>query len=225
MGAVNFGGGNKTYYQITQGKLTVYIDKSKYEDLKSSSDVKVRHRVTSKGNDKYEIIYDAITGVIVGYEPAMNERLKQMEVKLTLQDGEAQHVIQFPYDSRIHTMLMQRMPNIDTSREILFGVFEGDKPDGSKVTMMYMKYVGEKDTIKNAFPKDGDHKLPPLKQIKKAGQPAGWDSSAQQEFFEEQVIPPFKERIGQSVPAPKPEPKQPQPVMADAEDDDLFFKI
>lgn len=230
MGAVNFNSGNsKTYYNISRGKLCVRISEDDYNRLKDTDTV-VRHRKTAKGNDVYEKVFDAITGTITSYTPRLNEKFKQMEIQLTLNDADGDHIIQFPYDSRIHTMLMQRMPNIDPTRPILFGVFEGDKPDGTKVTMMYIKYEGETQTIKNAFPKDGDHKLPPLKQVKKAGQVVGWDSSAQVEFFEEHVIPAFKEKIisndTQSATPPKSEQGQQESPPVDNSgdyDDDLGF--
>lgn len=228
MGAVNFSSGSsKTYYNINGGKLTVRISEEDYISLKEKG-IPVRHRKTKNGNDVYEKIFDGITGTIVGYEPKLNEKFNQMDIQLTLQDEDGEHIIQFPYDSRIHTMFMQRMPNIDPIRPILFGVFEGDKNDGSKVTMMYVKYVGEQETIKNAFPKDGDHKLPPLRQKKKAGQVVGWDNEAQMEFFEKEVVPVFKSKIvsGVSV-SPSATPQQSdsssKSESIDEDDDDLPF--
>ena len=194
MGAVNMSGGNTTYYNIIAGKLVTRLTEDEYNSLKEAG-VPCRTRTKKDGSKAYEKIFDGIVGTIVSYDQKPNEKFKTVDVQLTLEDAGERHVIQFGYDSRIHTMLLQRMPNIDPIRPIFFGVFEGSKQDGSKVTMMYLKYdspTGEK--IENAFPKDGDHDLPDLKKRTKAGITT-WDNTDQMDYFENNVIKPFKDKI------------------------------
>lgn len=214
----NNGGSKVTYLNIIDGKLVVRISEDDYEHLKSQG-VSVRKRTKKDGTVAYEKVFDSLTGTLVGYEDKYNEAFKSKEVILTFEDNGELFKIQFPYGGRIHSMFLERSPNINPILPLTLGVFLGSKQDGSQVTMMWMKQEGDSQTLKPAFPKDGSGALPPLKKIKVKGVEQ-WSNDEQLEFFESSVVPQLKSKlvgvVGVSAPAPAPAPS-----FAGGGDDDL----
>jgi hypothetical protein len=216
MGLNNNVSGKVTYLNIIDGKLTVRLSEDDYNVLKERGEA-VRKRKKKDGSDAYERIFDSLTATLINYEDKFNEQFKSKEVILTFEDGGELFKIQFPYGSRIHSMFLERSPNINPVLPLTFGVFLGTKQDGSQVTMMYLKQEasGSKETLKPAFPKDGSGALPPLKKIKVKGVEQ-YSNDDQLEFHEANTVPSLKSKLISGQPVGQ---NVGEPQMAEASDD------
>jgi hypothetical protein len=192
MGAERSTAQKKNYFNAVQGKFVQRITEEQYNHERAESSSSVRMRKKKDGGIVYERIFDGISGYLKGYETRDTD-FGTIEAMFILEDKGETYVVQFTKGSRPHKMVLQRFPNIDPSKKIFIGVFEG-KVNDKEVMMAYVKYDGEKSTIQSAFPKDGDHNLPQLEKIKVKGKEV-WDDTKQLEYFDNVVIPDMLSRI------------------------------
>jgi hypothetical protein len=224
MGAERSQGGRKNYFTAIDGKMTQRISEEDYNAEKVNDPSSVRLRKKEDGTPVYERIFDGISGYLKGYSEK-DTPFGTIDANFVLEDNGEEYHVQFRKGSRPHKMVLMRFPNIDPSRKIYIGVFNGDNADKTqKVMMSFVKYDGEQGTIGSAFPRDGDHNLPDLEKIKVKGKEQ-WDDTKQLEYFDSVTIPEMLKRIegsGVNVETKKPQP-QPESVVAGQDDDDLFF--
>jgi len=147
-------------------------------------------RENKKGDVVFEKQYSGLSGFIVNIrkESAEFDGVTQYQWRITfIVDGDdgKNYILTIPEASRICGQIMNRLPNVDFTKEVDLFTGEGvDKETGKPFQWATIKQGGEK--VMPKFTKDNPNGLPPLSRIKVRGQEM-WDSSDQLAFYDKMI--------------------------------------
>ena len=158
---------SKTYVTIAKCKFCVRVDADTpgavARELEGGS---------NKGSIIHELQYTGLEGMVTNF--AIKEGMYGVSIELTIDNKEC---LQLSLASGIGNSFIKRLPNIDFSQPISFGVF----PD--KTTKKAVLTIRQNDKQVNfAFTKDRPNGMPSAKQITRMGK-TSWDFTEQEEFL------------------------------------------
>jgi len=195
----NTGGGQKTYLNISDGKISVKVPEGSENAIKC----------TNKDQTKtwYEKRYPSFTGKIVGISKRIPENpIYSPQLCIEIDDNGEKYELQMGWSSGYSSGFFLAMPNINFKDEVTFTPWM-KVVDDKKKTSLFITNKGEEKSAKWYWTKDEPKDCPPMVQIKVKGNMV-WDDSARQEFFEkyiEQKIKPQLTSVSHVIEVPEHE--------------------
>ena len=179
---------NVNYLSISDGKIAKRVKTEEPGTVKC----------TSKDGSKtwWEHRYNSVSGRITGARKKDSEMGFGSKLQIDITDGMDKFVLEMPWSSRYSSGFFLCMPNIDSSRSVVFNPWM-KVIDGTKKTMLYLKYDGSNDNISHYWTKDDPKELPQMQKIRVKGQDV-WDDTERQEFFEKYLNEKFIPSLGKS---------------------------
>jgi len=218
-----------TFYSVNGGKLTRRVSE------KTATSVE---RKLTKGPNEGQIIHeeqaDFITGQLLSVDKKVSEKpingthLKSWVFVLdTSTNGVVSRAqIELSYNSSLSTNLLKRLPNVDISKDITVAVGRGFD-DIKKKDFDWITIYQSGNKVDPFFTKENPNGFPELKKVKFQGKEQ-WDNTDQIEFWENDFLPKFKEKLKaihkDEAPAPAPAPENATAFESDSQQgDDLPF--
>ena len=176
---LNSSGSNTSvnYLSISDGKIAKRVKTEEPGTVKC----------TSKDGSKtwWEHRYDSVSGKITGVRKKDSDMGFGSKLQIEITDGIDKFVLEMPWSSRYSSGFFLCMPNIETSKNVVFNPWM-KVIDGTKKTMLYLKYENSNENIKHYWTKDEPNGLPQMQKLRVKGQDV-WDDSERQEFFEKHL--------------------------------------
>jgi hypothetical protein len=187
-------GSNKNYLNITGGKIT---QKAKEGTPNAIS------RVNKMGNTVWELHFDALQGQIVNIHLESSNYAEKLWV-VTVRDGIDLYYLHLPYSGGVTMGLLNKLPNIDFSKELtikVFRIFDEAKGKDKDYLVVYQGGMGKEHKVPTAFPKENPNGLPKMEQIKVKGAMV-WDDTKQMEWLENLIMKTIVPKLN-GAPAPE----------------------
>jgi len=187
---LNSSGSNTSvnYLSISDGKIAKRVKTEEPGTVKC----------TSKDGSKtwWEHRYDSVSGKITGVRKKDSDMGFGSKLQIEITDGIDKFVLEMPWSSRYSSGFFLCMPNIETSKNVVFNPWM-KVIDGTKKTMLYLKYENSNENIKHYWTKDEPNGLPQMQKLRVKGQDV-WDDSERQDYFEKYLNEKFIPSLGMS---------------------------
>ena len=191
MGLENKTGNRMTIVNIIGGKFTVRLpDGDNNPDAVERQLEKGPHA----GQTVRELQYSHLDGVIVGGEMRTSEY--GTEPVLNMQDGEEVFKLQLPVDGMYFEQIAKRLPNVDPTKNVVFGIGYDKERDRNFV---YVQQDGA--SVHYAFTKDDPNGMPPPEKKTVMGKDK-WDFTDQRNFLYETAVD-FMAMVGEETVDPQ----------------------
>lgn len=181
-GLINKSEGGSIYLSLYKGVVT--------QRVKSDTPGAIQ-RENKKGDIVFEKQFAGVGGYITSIRKKSVEfdgiTQYQWEFTFTVRGGgkSQNYVLTIPESSRIGGQVMNRLPNVDFTKEVDLTTGEGiDKETGKPFQWAVLKQNGVK--VEPAYTREAPNGLPPLQKIKVRGQEA-WDNSDQLAFYDKVI--------------------------------------
>lgn len=212
--ALNEGGSNRTYLSISDGRIAKKCEANEAGAIACSNKDNTRHW--------YEKRFGSVSGFIKDVFKRLPDNPQfGAQLCIVIEDEGETYQLQMPWSSRYSSGFFMCMPNINTSRKIVFNPWQKEV-EGQKKTMLYLKHEGEQDNIEWAWTKDDPKDLPQMVQMTVKGQKV-WDDTARQEYFEKYLDNIFKPKLNASIGINEKKATRAAEVAANDDDSDLPF--
>lgn len=211
-----------TYYHISEGKIRC---KTTSDDPRAVRRV-IEDKDTKEKRELYEIVLKGYVGRIESVEVRKGKFGDQLYIGIT--DGIDLVYIQMPFMSPYSRTFLERLPNVDTSRDVAIVPYQFENDNGKQVsgTSIYYNYDAPEQTKVNSAYKEYDADGKSVGNI--GGYPAGEEGMSsedwkilglqQMKFLRENVVSafPFTKAAADAAVSEQPQKEE-------KEDDDLPF--
>jgi hypothetical protein len=180
------GGGQKTYLNISNGKVAVRCEESTDDAIKCSNKDGTKHW--------FEKRYPSVSGRLTGVTKRKTEW--GTDLCLDIEDGGEIFQLQMGWNSSYAKGFLKCMPNIDVAKKITFSPWMKEITEGGKTkkkTALYLKQEGQ-ENISWYWAKDAMNGCPEMVQIKVKGE-LTWDDTEQMEYLEAHLNDTFLPRL------------------------------
>lgn len=204
----NQGGGGGDFLRVVNGKLVKRVEEG------TEGAIKRDYTVLATGEKKsvWELHYPGFEGKIT--KCAINELEHGQVLEIVLDDGSERATISIPFPGRLADSFIQRVPNIDLSKPVLFNAGL-DKERNTN--FIWLKQDGA--SVKSTFTKNDPNGCPEMVKKVVAGK-VKWDGEARTDFLYNH-LKDWTEKNGLATISPEPT-ASPEPNTAN-EDDDVPF--